>query len=303
VIALAGNRQHWLFFCAGVEHAYNIRDILKSSGIHAETVTGKTPKNERERILDDFKQGKIKALTNANILTTGFDYPDVDLIAMLRPTMSPGLYVQMAGRGLRPKTHTNHCLVLDFAGVVEQHGPITAINPPSKKGDEKGEAPVKMCEQCGALVHAAARSCRSALDDGTYCFYRFPEPEKKKMELHDNDIMGREKGKTFDVSEWKWEVYRGSKGMEMLIVKYYETIFSRPETEYIVLGYPGEAGAKATRRMLRILELAGAYVTDVFNGKNLQDIADNMNKIKPPKQITIQKSGNFITVLKMEFAA
>ena len=117
VIELAGERKAWLFFCAGVKHAENVAFVLSTiHGIPAACVTGETPKKEREQILADFKAGRLRALTNANVLTTGFDYPDIDLIAMLRPTMSASLYVQMAGRGMRVKSHTDHCLVLDFAG-------------------------------------------------------------------------------------------------------------------------------------------------------------------------------------------
>lgn len=117
VISLAGTRKAWLFFCAGVKHAQHIASVLQSRGIAAECVTGETPKKERERMLADFKAGRVQALTNANVLTTGFDYPDIDLIAMLRPTMSPALYVQMAGRGMRPKSHTDHCLVLSLIHI------------------------------------------------------------------------------------------------------------------------------------------------------------------------------------------
>ena len=87
VIAQAGGRKAWLFFCAGVDHARHVAEVLNDYGVVADCVTGETPKKERARMLADFKAGKIRALTNANVLTTGFDYPDIDLIAMMRPTM------------------------------------------------------------------------------------------------------------------------------------------------------------------------------------------------------------------------
>ena len=96
VMALAGERKAWLFFCAGVKHAEHVAEVLRQHGVTAECVTGETPKKERERMLADFKAGRVRALTNANVLTTGFDYPDIDLVVMLRPTMSASLYVQMA---------------------------------------------------------------------------------------------------------------------------------------------------------------------------------------------------------------
>jgi DNA repair protein RadD len=196
VVALAGDRKAWLVFCTGVKHAEHVAEVLRQHGITTECVLGETPKKEREQIIADFKVGRIRALTNANVLTTGFDYPDIDLIAMLRPTMSPGLYVQMAGRGMRVKSHTDHCLVLDFAGVVESHGPITAVQTPKKGGDGNGEAPVKVCDNCGELCAISAAVCPA-------CGHPFPEPVKKALVLHHDDIMGLE-GSDLDVTGWTW---------------------------------------------------------------------------------------------------
>ena len=89
------------------------------------------------------------------VLTTGFNAPAVDLIAMLRPTKSAGLYVQMAGRGTRLSPGKSNCLVLDFAGNVALHGPIDAVMPsPPGKGD--GEPP--------SLPHVLARGHGATLD-------------------------------------------------------------------------------------------------------------------------------------------
>jgi DNA repair protein RadD len=211
VISLAGQRKAWLFFCAGVDHAKAVAGVLNARGVPAECVTGDTPKKERERIIADFKAGRLKALTNANVLTTGFDYPDIDLIAMMRPTLSPGLYVQMAGRGLRLKSHTDHCLVLDFAGVVSRHGPIVAVEPPKKGGEGDGDAPIKVCDQCGEICHAAVKNC-------TNCGAPFPEPERPPLKLHNDDIMGLA-GQEMAVSDWTWRVHVSrTSGKEMLKV-------------------------------------------------------------------------------------
>ena len=149
IVARADGRKSWLIFCAGVDHAQHMAETLRGMGVVTECVTGATSKKERARILTDFKAGRITALTNANVLTTGFDAPDTDLVALVRPTLSPSLYVQMAGRGMRIKSHTDHCLVLDFAGCVAAHGPVTAVVPPKKAGEKGGTAPVKACEECG----------------------------------------------------------------------------------------------------------------------------------------------------------
>jgi len=232
VMALAGERKAWLFFCAGVAHAQHVAEVLRQQGVSAECVTGETPKKERERILTDFKAGRLRALTNANVLTTGFDYPDIDVVVMMRPTMSASLYVQMAGRGMRVKSHTDHCLVLDFAGVVQAHGPITAVQPPKKAGKGNGEAPVKVCDACNELVHISAKVCPT-------CDTPFPEPEKPKLELHHDDIMGVDV-QEMTVTEWRWRKHTSrASGKEMLAVSYYGALSDPLVEEYFPVTHGG----------------------------------------------------------------
>ena len=94
---LAAARKSWLIFCTGVKHAEHFRDALRRHDISAEMVTGETPKEERTEIIRRFKAGDIRALTNANVLTTGFDAPQVDCLVLLRPTQSPGLFHSNSG--------------------------------------------------------------------------------------------------------------------------------------------------------------------------------------------------------------
>jgi DNA repair protein RadD len=148
-------------------------------------VCGDTPSETRAMLIAAFKAGHLRALTNADVLTTGFDHPGVDMIAMLRPTDSIGLYVQILGRGLRPVYGTAprghcydlytregrraaiadgpkpNCLVLDFAGNVETHGPIDSIRI-NHKAKGKGEisiAPAKECPTCHSLLHTSIMTC------------------------------------------------------------------------------------------------------------------------------------------------
>ncbi|MBT7615834.1 MAG: DEAD/DEAH box helicase, partial [Calditrichaeota bacterium] len=93
IIHYGKDRKSWLIFCTGVQHAYNVRDALRERNIVAETVTGDTNAMERDYILEGFKSGKIRAITNCDILTTGFNAPNTDLLGILRPTQSTGLYV------------------------------------------------------------------------------------------------------------------------------------------------------------------------------------------------------------------
>ena len=289
IIALAKDRKSWLIFCAGVAHAEHIRDALVAQGIIAECVTGETPSNERDRMLTEFKAGTIQALTNANVLTTGFDAPMIDLIAMLRPTMSPGLYVQMAGRGLRIADGKTDCLVLDFAGVVEQHGPITAVRPPPKKGDKVGEAPVKVCDNCQEICHLSVRECPA-------CGTPFPEPVRPALKLSHLDIMGVE-GTDLDVTAWTWRKHLSrASGKEMLSLTYYGGLSDLPVTEYLAVTHDGYAGEKS-RRLLSDIAYKAQVALD-YRATDLHDMAQLLTEGEPPSHIEFKREGKFFTVLK-----
>ena len=290
VIKFGADRKSWLFFCAGVHHAQHVRDVLHEFGINAACVTGDTPKTERAQILADYKAGRIRALTNANVLTTGFDAPCIDLIAMLRPTMSPSLYVQMAGRGLRIAPGKKDCLVLDFAGVVEAHGPITNVQPPKKNSEGNGEAPVKVCDNCGELCALAIRQCPA-------CGHEFPEPVRKELALHNHDIMGVE-GDELEVTEWLWRKHISrTSGKEMLSVTYYGALNDVPVTEYLPVAHDGYAGQKALSQLAKIAASAG-IVDGGLAVNTLEQMAANMNKTTPPALVEFIKEGKFFKVVK-----
>ncbi len=294
IVRLGHTRKSWLVFCAGVAHAQHIAEALNYQGITTECVTGETPSAERDRILTDFKAGRITALTNANVLTTGFDAPGIDLIAMLRPTMSPGLYVQMAGRGLRIAPGKTDCLVLDFAGVVEQHGPITAVKPPPRKGDKVGEAPVKVCDHCQEICHLSVRVCPA-------CGEAFPEPVKAALKLHNLDIMGVE-GTDMEVTAWTWRkhISRAS-GREMLAVTYYGGLSDPPVTEYLAVTHEGYSGERSRRLLAEIAHQAGLVLD--YGVVDLHQMAGQMTDGRPPAIIEFRKDGKFFTVIKRQYAS
>lgn len=171
IIAYGKDRKSWLAFCSGISHATHVAEEFRRRGISCATIFGDTPKDQRDRIIADFKAGKIRALASMGVLTTGFNAPAVDLIAMLRPTKSAGLYVQMAGRGTRLAPDKQNCLVLDFAGNVKRHGPIDLVKP-KRPGSGDGEAPVKVCPDCDSIVAAAALECPD-------CGFIFPARQVK----------------------------------------------------------------------------------------------------------------------------
>lgn len=289
VINRAGNRKSWMFFATGVQHAKNLKDILISKGISAVAVTGEMPKAQREQAISDFKSGKITAVTQVNCLNVGFDHPDIDLLVMARPTMSPGLYLQQAGRGMRPKSHTDHCLVLDFAGNVSRHGPITAIQPPRKAGKGTGEMATKQCPECSEIVLVTAQQCPS-------CQHQFTDgKEKKILSLHDDDIMGLDPI-DMDVTLWAWRVHTSrTSGKKMLKLTYYGALSDPPVVEYFPVLHDGYAGNTARASVAEIALRAGV------DYKLLIDIDISVKTLqsgKPPKSIKYRRDGKFFKIMR-----
>src|SRR5262249_46671965 len=161
-----GKRRAWLVYCVGVNHAGLIRDALRARGVDAEMVLGETPADERDRIIEDFRASRLTALVSVMVLSYGFNVPHIDLIAMLRPTCSAGLYIQQVGRGTRKADGKENCLVLDFAGNVRRFGPVDNVRIKQRFGRD-GEAPTKTCPECNEIVLLSATECPA-------CGFAFP---------------------------------------------------------------------------------------------------------------------------------
>lgn len=179
VKALDGGRTSALVFGTSIAHAKRLRNALQVRGVSSETITGDTPPEERARLIDLFKARSLKSITSCDVLTTGFDAPVTDIVALVRPTMSPSLYVQMVGRGSRIAEGKADCLLLDYGGNIARHGPIddVKVKPRGRKGE--GDAPVKLCPKCKAMAATAARQCM-------HCGYEWPPPTRKANDKASN---------------------------------------------------------------------------------------------------------------------
>ncbi|MFE4230360.1 DEAD/DEAH box helicase [Arthrobacter sp. NPDC056886] len=113
-----------LVFAASVEHAEALAAVLTVEGIPAAAISGKTDLGHRRSIIEDFRNGKIRVLTNFDVLTQGFDAPKVDAVYVCRPTFSPNKYIQMIGRGLRGPLNggSEEVLIVNVKDNLDQHG-------------------------------------------------------------------------------------------------------------------------------------------------------------------------------------
>ncbi len=178
-IKLSQGRNHKLVFCSSIKHAEMVCSEIRSNNKTCEVVNGKTSKIERNRIISDFKSGKIEFLCNIGVLTTGFDFPALDCGILLRPTASPGLFVQIAGRFLRPYPGKKNALWLDFTDTTEELGPLDEIKAPvERRKNENSEPIIKLCEVCGEMCFPSTKICPE-------CGTPFPINENP---THSNDI-------------------------------------------------------------------------------------------------------------------
>lgn len=300
-------RKSWLIFCNGIAHSFAVRDELRRHNITAETVTGETDDNERSRILEEFKSGKIRAVTNNAVWTTGVDVPGVDLIGMLRHTMSGGLLLQMAGRGTRATIDLSlyetakerrdaiaasdkpNCLFLDFAGNIRRHGFLDQIKGRDKKEKEPGLPPMKDCPECFTICHAAAKKCPD-------CGYEFPVNTVQKIEsAHTGNVLGGEPETrdVVDVQYFPHNLTREGKVPCLLVV--YVHLDGTSTREYICLWHEGFAKKKADQWWLTRAKFPVPKL-------GLLELLDQgyCSSLPYPKRITVKQDGKYERIVRYE---
>jgi DNA repair protein RadD len=162
ILEFGHDRNKCMVFAQGVDNAEHIAAMFQSLGVTATCVHSKLTKEQNKQRLEAYSNGKYWAMVGANMLTTGYDEPSIDIIADMQPTLSPGKHVQKLGRGTRVHKGKNNTLVLDFVNNIAHNGPIDDPVLPRKPGSKSGDPPpVKICPQphCGAYNHASVRFC------------------------------------------------------------------------------------------------------------------------------------------------
>jgi superfamily II DNA or RNA helicase len=200
---------------------------------------------------------------------------------------------QMAGRGLRLKSHTDHCLVLDFAGNVSTHGPITCVREPKKASDKKGDAPAKVCEQCGEIVALSVRECPS-------CGFAFPAPEAPQAKLRDDDIMGKDLSRSREVLDWRVSQHNSNgSGKEMVRIDYALADSSDRVSEFLCLRHGGYAQVKSEALLRQLSQAIGVEIDPLLP---LDEIAHTLDSASPPLEIVYERQGEFFRVKSRKFA-
>lgn len=289
-------RKAWLVFGTGIAHCEDICAEMRSRGINCEIVLGTTPNKERDDIIKRFKAGEIKCLVNNAVLTKGFDAPFVDLVAAMRPTMSPVLWLQMVGRGFRIAEGKENCLLLDFACNVERFGLIDEVTFKDKIEKGKGVSPMKECPECSTIVAAATRFCPEC---GTE--FEIEEEIKIKPKSHDRAVLSTQR----IIEEWQVTdilfFKHTRKTPHSLRIDYYCGI--NKVSEWICFEHEGFARTKAVQwwqsntsgDKLTSLENAELYIAGV--PKTVDDALKLSETIKRPAAIQVVQEGRFFKIV------
>ena len=297
--ALDAGRTSALVFGTSVAHAKRLRNALQVIGVSSETITGDTPREERDALISLFKARSLRCITSCDVLTTGFDAPVVDVLALVRPTMSPSLYVQMVGRGMRIADGKADLLLLDYGGNIARHGPVDDVKvKPKTSGD--GDAPVKICPQCMACCAASSREC-------DHCGFIFPAVVRKANQVASTlpaltlDMAPKTTPKRLDVGsvEWARHEKRGDDtARPTLRIDYYppgNLALKKVASEWVCIEH--EEGGFAWRKAQQWWEqnVGTPFPMDVNDAVDLL----NLGYMKPVVAIEIEKDGKYERVVKI----
>ena len=291
-VELGHDRKHWLIYATGREHARNIQEVVEEYDITCGLVTGDMPDGERDSQLAKFKAGELQAMVSVGILTTGFDYPEVDMLVILRPTNSPGLWVQILGRGTRPAEYSDNCLVLDFAGNTLRLGPINDPVIPQPKGKGKGgTAPIRICEGCNTYIHASLRTC-------PHCGHTVEERVKFTSKAGTAELIAREEKQpeivTFKVDRVIYKVHHKIGKPDSIKITYYCGL--RVFSDWGCILHEGFAGSRGRR-----------WWTLASNGElevptSIDEAMAQVNQLRTPTTIEVQVDLKYPEVKKCNYS-
>lgn len=298
IISLGADRRSWLAFCAGVKHAHHVREEFRRQGVSCEVISGETHPGDRARFIDDFRAGRLRCLTNCNVLTTGFDAPGLDMIALLRPTLSPGLLVQMLGRGTRLADGKNDCLVLDYTGTIRRLGPVdtlTVDRRPGKKGAPDAakisDVRAKECPTCKSLAALNAQTC-------AFCGHEWAlDKARHDAEADDVAILSRDlkNQPAEEIAVVTWIARRHVKvgSPDSLRVTYSAGLMSYPEWVLLCHAGPGRYRAEKWWRAH-----GGAEPVP----ETIEDALVRWPELRQPAFISVRKNGKWFNVVSRRFS-
>jgi DNA repair protein RadD len=299
-VKLCIERKKWIAFLPSVTTAVYFVSLLRQRGINAALVCGETPKDERAELVAAFRSGHIKCLVTVLALAIGFDVPDVDALIWLRPTKSPVLFVQGAGRGMRIHNGKADCLWVDFSDTTERMGPIDAIKGRKKRAAQPdSEAPYALCPECGTHVRPAnaliCPDCGAVLRDPTAEI----EAAAKASEAAILSAQLRAKINTYAVKRVTYARHKKLGSPDSLKTTYWGGLLPIA-SEWVCLDHVGYAGRKAEDWWTLRRPVEG--LTIVPTVEQAIDWLNGGYTMRQPIAITVNESGKYPEITNFEWS-
>lgn len=285
IIKAGSDRNKWLIFAIDISHAEHIAETLIRSGISCAPVHSRMEDDgfDRARTIEGFKNGKYRCVVNVNILTTGFDEPGIDLIAMLRPTKSPVLHVQSLGRGSRISQDKESCLVLDFAGNTARLGPINDVQVAVKGKGASGEPVTKTCPKCQSILPPAVKYCPD-------CGHEFKFKHGLDHMPTNYDVIDNGKPAWIKVDKVSYSVNSNFGAPSSVMVTYH--CGNKDVNEFINIEHKGFALHKAKHW----IKYRGGQPCNTA-----VDVIAQSEVLSVPKKILVQKKGKYFEIKDAQF--
>lgn len=313
-LLMVDGRKHIVVFCVDIEHCEMVMAQLEAHGEKASFIHSKITDVERDKRIKDFREGRIRWLLNVGVLVEGFDSPFIDVVMVLRPTASKGLFAQIVGRGLRIAEGKKDCLILDFGRNIERLGAVDDVGnletklhrceckcvfpkalrvcPMCKLEVPKEEAPTKTCTECGVANPISADYCVD-------CGAQFIPPERKMhdREASEHDVLSVDMDPmTVDEVTLNRNIGKDGK-LDTLKVTY--ICGSVLVSEWVCIEHEGYARSKAVQWWMRRFTSGSPpdNLSQIFKPGIAQQLQVHLSKIT--KSIQCIRDGKWLTVDKV----
>lgn len=280
-------RRKWLGFAIDIKHSEHIADELNDLGVKTAVLHSKLTKRVKNNTIQSYRNNNYQCLVSVDMITIGFNVPDIDLIFVARPTLSPVLHVQMPGRGMRVFPGKENLLYLDYAGNLLRNGPID--NPKIPEPGErkrKGDPILRECPQCFLIVPVSIRICPR-------CSAEFQIKHKLTAAASDAPVLS--KGEWHEVEQVSYDLKYSRKGnIPMLKVRYQCPL--RSFSEYVLFDHGGYATAKA-RRWWEV-RWKGSRI---IQAESSEDALAHAAWLNEPVEIFVDESGKYPKISNYQF--
>lgn len=302
VSMLTLSRKKIIAFTPSVKSAHALCAELRGQLFRCEVVCGETDKHLRAMFIQQFRDGELDCLVTVLALAVGFDVPDIDCVVWCRPTQSPVLYIQGAGRGLRAAPGKTDCLWLDFSDTTERLGPIDAVTGRKKiKRTDQG-APYAICPECKSMVTPAS------LMECPYCGATLREPKVKTFTgASDAPVMASQiTSKRHRVTEVNYYPHE-KPGSPPSIRVVYMSGYMKVATEWICPLHKGYAGSYAGSWIKKRATTEGWAQAIMDNATTELQVIQGIisyarTNFRKPTTILVSKSGKYPDITGYDFS-